>query len=466
MRAELQAQSRRALWLGLAVFAYALGLRVGLLGGHALHMDEALYAGFSRRILHGDLLLTGGLNNDKPPLQFYLGALSMGLFGDREANLRLLNAVASALECGLLSWALWPLAGFAGAALGGALLASSPLSAGYGSSFLMDGPLSLLIFASFVAATRKQAGLAGLLWALACAAKQTAYFLLPLPLLALLLAGSRDWVPFAKGAAAGLVPLWLWSALFQHPRLGMVVLMKANQPEVGLGASGPGPAVWLDLARRGFARAGAFNAVAALGLLAWPWLAWRSRHDAARRPWALAPLVVPGLLLLFVGLGMRGFDRYWLPALPFVASLPALALASLPMGALRRGLGALALIAVALTVAQGRRLDVSGLQGSGWSGNDDLRSACQWLKVDAPEGGILAGPLGGLHWLGNWYLGRDWTLFEAPPPGALSGMKALATDEHPLYWIAPAGAGIPEAGWLRLPAPDGLSLQRWSGARP
>ena len=60
------------------LFFIALGLRVVLLGHHAFHMYEALYASFSRRILHGDLLLTSGLRNDKPPLQMYLGALGLG----------------------------------------------------------------------------------------------------------------------------------------------------------------------------------------------------------------------------------------------------------------------------------------------------------------------------------------------------------------------------------------------------
>lgn len=466
MRAERQAQSRRALWLGLAVFAYALGLRAGLLGLHAFHMDEALYAGFSRRILHGDLLLTGGLNNDKPPLQFYGGALSMALFGEREASARLLNAVASALECGLLSWALWPLAGFAGAALAGVLLAASPLGAGYGSSFLMDGPLSLLMLGSFVAASRKRAGLAGLLWALACAAKQTAYFLLPLPVLALVLAGAfQDRRSFGKGALAGLIPLWVWSALFQHPRLGMILLMRANQPEVGLGAHGPGAAAWLDLLRRGSTQPGAINAVAALGVLALPALAWRSRRKAALRPWLLAPLMVPGLLLLFCGLGMRGFDRYWLPALPFVAALPALGLAALPLGALRRVAAVLALLLLCASVRQARHLDITGLQGSGWPGNDGFPQTCAGMEAASPQGGILAGDVGGLHWLGNWYLTRDWDCFESPTPESMKALE-VASGGRPLYWLSHGEGMRPEREWSAVAAAPGWSLQRWAGPTP
>ena len=198
-------------WLAWAVFAYALGLRVQLLGLNPLHMDEALYAGFSRRILHGDLLLTGGLNNDKPPLQFYLGSLSMLLFGQSEPALRLLNAAASAATCGLVTYWLLPLAGGAGAVLGGVLLATAPLDANFGAAVLMDGPLALLLFVSFVMAARGKAEFAGLAWGLACAAKQTAFFALPLPLLALALSPPRTgrWTGWSVGAAAALLPLFV-----------------------------------------------------------------------------------------------------------------------------------------------------------------------------------------------------------------------------------------------------------------
>jgi 4-amino-4-deoxy-L-arabinose transferase-like glycosyltransferase len=464
VRAEQHSEARRALGLGLAVFAYALGLRAGLIGLNPFHMDEALYAGFSRRIIQGDLLLSGGLNNDKPPLQFYLGALSSLLFGEREASMRLLNAAASALECGLLSWALLPLAGVSGAALAGVLLASSPLGAGYGASFLMDGPLSLLLLASFIAASRGRAGLAGLLWALACAAKQTAYFLLPWPLLGLLLSplGRAAWLPFAKGAAAGLLPLWVWSALFQHPRLGMLLLMQANQPEVGLGAStGPGAEAWLDLARRGLVVPGLFNALAVLGLLGLPWLAWRSRSSTALRPWLLAALAAPSLLLLFLALGMRGFDRYWLPALPWVAALPALGLAALqPQGALRRWAARLALVALLATLWQARDLDVDGMQGTGWSGNRGFPEACAELKRQAPQGGTLVGDAGGLHWLGNWYLGRGWRLFESPGEDGLAALQGDLRGK-PLYWLSRGPGARRGPQWRALPAPAGWTLQQW-----
>jgi 4-amino-4-deoxy-L-arabinose transferase-like glycosyltransferase len=469
VRAEEAALSRRRLWLGLLLFAYAFGLRAQFLGAHAFHNDEALYAGFSRRILGGDLLLTGGLNNDKPPLQAYLGAGSGLLFGTREGGLRLLNAALSAAECGLLGAALLPLAGLGAALLAGVLLASSPLGVGYGGALLMDGPMSLALLAACLAAGAGRAWLAGLLWALACGFKQTAGFLLPWPLLALALGPSREgrWRSFAAGALAGLLPVLVWSALFQHPRLGMILLMRANQPEVGFGAHGLAAEGWLDLARRGFAQPGLVNAVAALGLLALPWLAWRSRGEARLRPWLLAALAAPSLLGLFLLLGLRGFERYWLPALPFVAALPALGVAALPAGMLRRGAGALCLLGALAVAAQARQLDIHGTQGLGWERNDGFRELCQGLS--APIGGapaVLAGTVGGLHWLGNWYLPHGWELHEAPDEAQVEALQAAASPTRPLYWAAPQGEGRIGTVWRTLPAPAGLSLQVYEGGRP
>src|SRR5258708_26303961 len=112
-------------------------------------MDEALYAGFSSRILHGDLLLTGGLNNDKPPLQPYLGAVGMALFGDNESAARIMDCLLSAAECAVLCWFLWPLAGALLALAAGLLVSGAPLAMGYRASALMDTPMSLFRLLAF-----------------------------------------------------------------------------------------------------------------------------------------------------------------------------------------------------------------------------------------------------------------------------------------------------------------------------
>ncbi len=235
-----------------AAFIVAFGLRLVLLGQHAFHMDEACIAGWSRRILHGDLLLTGGMRNDKPPLQMYLGALGLALFGESESAIRIVNAAVSALECGVLAWALVPVTG-AGAALGaGWLLAVSPLHRGYGASGIMDGPLSFFMLLSFVLAARGRGAWSGLAWGLAFCSKQTALFLLPWPWVALLAASPswrsalREW---SLGAAVACVPLLLWELIFAHPRLGAFVGMACQDMA---GTAAPADFDYFSYVERGF----------------------------------------------------------------------------------------------------------------------------------------------------------------------------------------------------------------------
>lgn len=113
---------------------------------------------------------------------------------------------------------------------------------------------------------------------------------------------------------------------------------------------------------------------------------------------------------------------------------------------------------------QGRRMDVEGMQGAGWAGNDAWPAIAQTLCQAEPRGAVLAGDAGGLHWLGEWYLGRPWRFFESPEEARLAGLKARTGE--PLYWLSGRPPGRSEPGWKALPAPPGWSLQRWEGEAP
>jgi 4-amino-4-deoxy-L-arabinose transferase-like glycosyltransferase len=425
-----------------AVFVLALGLRLVLLGQHAFHMDEALYASHAERIAHGDLLLTGGLNNDKPPLQAYLGALGIACFGKSESAVRGMDAAMSAAECGLLAWALAPFAGAMAALGAGLLLAASPLHRGYGASGIMDGPLAFFLTWSFVLAVRGRLFSAGLAWGLAFASKQTA-LLLPWPLLALPFSGLGlrqallDWL---RGALWVALPLLLWSAVFAHPRLGTFLGMAAHQPEVGLHWQG-----WLD-------RFGGWLALAQ-DALPWPKLTaplilagpllslgllWRAR-SAASRAWALLPWV-PGLSLgIFAALNMRSFDRYALPYLAPLCAGPALLAAAFPLGSRARrwmAVFSLALGLAAFAVARQQPLSPEQ-QGAAGDRFDGYRAALLDAKALEPEGASLFCGEGGLRWMGAWYLGRNWKLWESP---------AEILGDSGLYALARQGTALPQ-GW-------------------
>jgi 4-amino-4-deoxy-L-arabinose transferase-like glycosyltransferase len=446
----MSAQAHRLLF-AVVVFVYALGLRVQFLGRHPFHMDEALYAGFSSRIVHGDLLLTGGLNNDKPPLQPYLGAFGMALFGRSESAVRFMNCMVSALECGALCWFAWPMAGPILALTASALLAGAPLAVGYGSSGLMDGPMSLFLLLAFFLAVSQKPWAAGLCWALAAASKQTAWFFLPFFAFAVTwgsYAPHASFKNFARAAAWVLLPLFVWSALFQHPRLGMIFLMKANQPEVGPGWSGMGERIsqWFGMGAGLYQEPQLFPLLLLSGLAGSLLLLWRWKDLPGQRAWALAGLFTPLCLILLAALKMRLFERYLLPAASFGALAAILPLADFSRG--RPGLRLLALPLLGALLLANRQIQIPATQqGLGYAFNDGFDSACAELKRERPEGGVLYSAESGAHWMGNYYLGPNWTLHEDQNTENL--LKAMAADAaaRPFLLARQGRVPAPPKGW-------------------
>lgn len=443
-------QGWTAFW---AVFALALGLRVVLLGQHAFHMDEALYATFSRRILHGDLLLTGGLNNDKPPFQFYLGALGLGLFGESESSIRWMNALCSALECGLLAWALVPVAGVAAALGAGFLLAASPLHRSYGATAIMDGPFSLFFFASFMLAARGRAWASGLAWGLALTCKQTALFFLPLPILAVLLRSDlrgRDLRAWAQGALWPVLGLGLWSLLFAHPRLGAFVGMSAHQPEVGLKLAGLGDRFveWARLSGGLFLWPTAMTVALVLAPLVASALLLKG--GAGARPWSLGAMFSLFGILVFAAMNMRSFDRYPVAYAWAVCALPALAASVFVADSFGRQVFGVAALVLGLGALFGARSQALPLDQQGVAGDryDGYRALLLDLKQREPLGGALVSGQGGLRWMGGWYLGSGWALSESPELPAAEAAKVYAAERQ--------GASLPAGRWRKVAAYPGF----------
>src|SRR5436190_919038 len=80
----------------------ATQLRLLPLLENRFHPDEALYASFARLIVSGRDPLLSSVVVDKPPLSFYLTALSFLLLGSTEFAARLPNFYASLLSLALL----------------------------------------------------------------------------------------------------------------------------------------------------------------------------------------------------------------------------------------------------------------------------------------------------------------------------------------------------------------------------
>ena len=419
-----------------AIFVVALGWRLVLLGQHSFHMDEACIAGWSKRIVHGDLLLTGGMRNDKPPLQMYLGAIGLFLFGESESAIRLMNASLSALECGLLAWALVPVAGLAAALGAGLLLAASPLHRSYGATGIMDGPLSFFLLLSFVLAVRGRSSWSGLAWGLAFCAKQTALFLVPWPLLALLVTGLA-WrtalVEWGLGAAMVCGPLMLWEVLFAHPRLGAFVGMAANQPEVGLRLGGMTERVqhWMQISSADLVWAPALTLLALAGPVVGLVLLWKAREGQARAwAWSLGfPLYG---MAVFAALNMRFFDRYAVPYAWALCATPAVLASAWAAGSRgRRVFGVLSLVlglaGMFLARTQALPTNQQGVAGSDYDG---YRALLLDVKQREPLGGVIVSSQGGLRHMGAWYLNPAWRLAETPEVPEVAGRPFYAAERE------------------------------------
>src|SRR5260221_8184446 len=92
------------LLLVVAALLVAAQLRAAHLLENRFHQDEALYATFARFIASGPGrgLLLSHMLVDKPPLAFYLNALSVAVLGGGEFALRLPTLLASIVSTALV----------------------------------------------------------------------------------------------------------------------------------------------------------------------------------------------------------------------------------------------------------------------------------------------------------------------------------------------------------------------------
>ncbi len=92
------------LLLVVAALLVAVQLRAAHLLENRFHQDEALYATFARFIASGPGrgLLLSHMLVDKPPLAFYLNALSVAVLGGGEFALRLPTLLASIVSTALV----------------------------------------------------------------------------------------------------------------------------------------------------------------------------------------------------------------------------------------------------------------------------------------------------------------------------------------------------------------------------
>jgi hypothetical protein len=341
-------------WIVLAAILIAAQLRLLPLLDNRFHPDEALYASFARLIVSGRDPLLSSVIVDKPPLSFYLTALSFSLLGSTEFAARLPNFYASLLSLALLFAFARRLYDLSTAHLATWILALSPFSILFSITVFIDPLLTLFVLWGLWAVLTRQPRAAGLTFALAFATKQTALLFLPLVVALILLAlppsatpplAFRQVVsalrPIFIGLIVATLVIFSWDVVRQAP-VGFWQQGYTDNIPGRLARSSevwPRASAWLDLLHY-FTASRILNALFILGL---PLLILYDFRHAS--PSALADLIFMAYLLLYLAgywlLAFNIWDRYLLPVLPLLALL----LARIAVGGWRLVVGSWSLVA-------------------------------------------------------------------------------------------------------------------------
>jgi 4-amino-4-deoxy-L-arabinose transferase-like glycosyltransferase len=323
-------------WISLAAILVATQLRLLPLLENRFHPDEALYASFARLIVSGRDPLLSSVVVDKPPLSFYLTALSFLLLGSTEFAARLPNFYASLLSLALLFALARRLYDPSTAQLATWILALSPFSILFSITVFIDPLLTLFVLWGLWAVLTRQSRAAGVTFALAFATKQTTLLFLPLAFALMLLTLPPSATPHLtlRWLASALRPILIslsvaalvifsWDAI-RHAPIGFWQQGYAdNVPGRFARANEVWPrlSAWLDLLHY-FTASQLLNALFILGL---PLLIIADLRHTSRL--ALADLSLTAYLLLYLAgywlLAFNIWDRYLLPILPLLALLLA-----------------------------------------------------------------------------------------------------------------------------------------------
>lgn len=436
----------------LPIFLLAWGVRVGVVGTHRLHPDEALHAYWGLHILTGydPWLITVPVY--KPPLLPYVLAGSMGVVGRTEWAVRFPGLVAGLVTVGLaarLARRLYrsPLAGQVAAVA----TALSPFGILFSATAFADPLMVVFGLAGCVMAIEDHPGWAGLLAGLSVAAKQTGVVWLPL-VGALALAPRRGkewsgWLRMAGGFLLIVGGVWGWDR--GRVLQGAESFWRAGVEGYG-GLRMIWPMEWGPRLRDWFTWLGR--------LLGTPWLnvllaggalvlvgkgmrqrTWPALFDAVLVGFFLAYLLVHWLWAFPV------WDRYLLPLAPLAGVLLG-RVVSVPVGwvaarmaSARRWLAegaVLLLVGVCLAAPAARAAAGEVAVGAGFSAYDGIEQVADFLW-GLPEGTVLYD-----HWLGWEYA---FYLYGSPL--------------HLIYWPTPIwlaqdvqARGRTDPGYLVIPA--------------
>lgn len=450
-------QTARWLWAGVGLCLLAAAVRAAPLMLNRFHPDEALYASFALRIvsLHDPLL--SGVIVDKPPLTFYLNALSTWLMGRSELALRLPSFFAGVLTIAAVMGLARTLSrNITVGALAGLALALSPLAVAFSTTLFMDSLTTLCITLALGHTARRRDALAALCWALAVLSKQTALLAVPLApaLMVWRLPTAAGWRTALAELGRGLAPLLVGLGLATALMFGWDTARAAPIGfwEQGYSDNAPGRLIRAnEVAVRGQAWLSWLfylgGSPLANGVFVAGWLAVLAAHSLSPRPnrAALADLIVSGYLLAYLGAywlwAFNVWDRYLVQLTPLFAVLAGrLAWLAAPKATApvrRAGLAVLLtgglLMPGALTAARAE-FPIGGDHGA-YLGIDDM--ARHIRQIPFQEQAVLYDFW--LSWQWGYYL-YEGPVYVAwmPSPAALARDVQAFGTASPRYLVVPS----------------------------
>ncbi len=430
-------------------------------------VDEALYATFARQISHENDPFLLSLPVDKPPLAFFITALSFKVFTNpAEWAARLPAFYANIL--GLA--ALWALSlrlyhSWRTAALAVFIVALSPLDVALAGSVFVDPLLALFTLLACMAATGGRPGYAAVFAALAFATKQSAIQIFPLIIiLGLLAAPHRQTLPGI--ALLTLLALFIailpfaWDAA-RLPDGGWWALGLVNNAPRGFiraDEAFPRLLIWLNHLNRALGGPLVLTITGVGYALLLPHALRNRRKQTAALDLTLM-LYSAGWLLGYWLLAFNTYDRYIHPIIPLTALLTARSIEILS-GYLRRfRLGRVAWLPALLVVASliGTPRTSPALEEAR-ARHRGIVEVAAFLNTLPPGTIVYDRWVGWLLW---WYTGQQrppdmWLrLTYYPTPEALITDALRQPDPMPRYFVAPVWAL--STPWLAALAEAGLS---------
>ena len=427
------------------------------------HPDEALFAAQARLInTEGDLLLRT-TDLDKPPLTFYVTALSFSVLGPGEFPARLPNVLFSTLNIAAVYGLTLRLYGKPRTATWAALLvAFSPFDLAFAGTAFTDVQATFWVVTAALLATHDRWTYAGGACALVIASKPTAALFVPLILALGLARNARTtWgvghvgqrlAAFGLPLAIGIGSLAVWDAS-RAPRSFFSLGYARNNPGRLIRSDELWPHLkqwghWLSYFSGSLVLDVAFIGGAAVRL-AGDWRQWRLRSAAA--DWLIA-----GFGVAFIGwhwlIAFNTYDRYMHTLIPFAAILAARGLTQIetlrfaspssPRGeGLRERLNQslkwllTAAVCALMLLGAGRALSGSLPLGGDQGQHTGIDTVAEYLNTS------LNGEIVYNHWLGwelAYYLGPhpQVTLQYSPQPEALA--DDFTTQHEARYLVAPS----------------------------